>query len=68
MTSSDHNEDEIMAKVEIYTKDYCPYCMRAKHLLTTKGVSFEEFDITNDAEPYGVAIARSCRAVRPRHW
>ncbi len=31
-----------MAKVIIYSKTYCPYCDRAKALLKSKGVSFEE--------------------------
>lgn len=35
-----------MAKVEIYTKWSCPYCLRAKRLLDGKGVSYEEYDIT----------------------
>jgi glutaredoxin 3 len=35
-----------MAKVEIYTKQLCPYCTRAKSLLGRKGVSFEEIDIS----------------------
>ena len=35
-----------MAKVEIYTKMGCPYCTRAKRLLTDKGVDFIEYDIT----------------------
>lgn len=35
-----------MAKVEIYTKAFCGYCMRAKSLLQSKGVHFEEYDIT----------------------
>ncbi|MET0308962.1 MAG: glutaredoxin 3 [Sphingomonas sp.] len=35
-----------MAKIEIYTKAFCPYCTRAKHLLDGKGVGYEEFDIT----------------------
>jgi glutaredoxin 3 len=35
-----------MAKVEIYTKMFCPYCTRAKSLLTSKGASFEEYDIS----------------------
>lgn len=35
-----------MAKIEIYTKAFCPYCTRAKALLDSKGVSYEEFDIT----------------------
>jgi glutaredoxin 3 len=36
----------LVAKVEIYTKFGCPYCLRAKRLLEQKGASFEEFDIT----------------------
>lgn len=35
-----------MARVEIYTKDWCGYCARAKRLLGEKGVDFEEYDIT----------------------
>lgn len=35
-----------MAKVEIYTKAFCPYCTRAKALLASKGVEPEEFDIS----------------------
>ncbi len=31
-----------MANVEIYTTDYCPYCVRAKDLLKRKGIHFEE--------------------------
>jgi len=35
-----------MPKVEIYTKIFCPYCVRAKKLLADKGADFEEYDIT----------------------
>jgi glutaredoxin 3 len=35
-----------MAKVEIYTKAFCPYCARAKSLLESKGVAYEEYDIS----------------------
>ena len=35
-----------MARVEIYTKAYCPYCTRALRLLADKGVEPEEHDIT----------------------
>ncbi len=35
-----------MANVEIYTKAWCPYCTRAKRLLSQKGAAFEEYDIT----------------------
>ena len=39
-----------MAKVEVYTTTYCPYCMRAKALLRHKGVEFEEIDVTYEPE------------------
>lgn len=35
-----------MAPVTIYTKAFCPYCARAKRLLTDKGAAFEEHDVT----------------------
>ena len=37
-----------MAKIEIYTKFGCPYCTRAKSLLASKGVPYEEYDISMD--------------------
>jgi glutaredoxin 3 len=32
--------------VEIYTKFGCPYCSRAKQLLSAKGAEYIEYDIT----------------------
>ena len=37
-----------MAKVELYSTTYCPFCTRAKSLLTRKGIAFDEIDVTND--------------------
>jgi len=37
-----------MPKVVIYTTNYCPFCARAKALLRTKHIDFEEIDITLD--------------------
>ena len=34
-----------MAKVEIYTWQSCPYCLRAKALLAKKGVTYIEHSI-----------------------
>ena len=33
-------------KVEIYIKWGCPFCTRAKALLDSKGVAYEEYDVT----------------------
>jgi len=32
-------------RVDIYTKTFCPYCWRAKGLLESKGVSFQEISV-----------------------
>lgn len=34
-----------MAKVEIYTTAYCPYCLKAKALLDAKGVAYTEISL-----------------------
>ncbi len=39
-----------MAKVEIYSGDYCPYCMRAKALLKKKGVAFTEYNVQKEPQ------------------
>ena len=36
------------AKVEIYTWRTCPFCIRAKNLLTKKGIDFTEYSIDGD--------------------
>lgn len=37
-----------MAKVEVYSTNYCPYCVRAKQLLDAKDIDYTEIDVTND--------------------
>lgn len=48
-----------MAKVEIYTKFTCGYCFRAKALLESKGVAFEETDISMGGPERAEMIQRS---------
>jgi glutaredoxin 3 len=48
-----------MAKIEIYTKFLCPYCTRAKALLTGKDASFEEIDISTGGPRRMEMIERS---------
>lgn len=55
-----------MSQVVIYTKNYCPYCARAKHLLTRKGFAFEEIDVTFDPEGQQEMIERSGRRTVPQ--
>ncbi|MAW99760.1 MAG: glutaredoxin 3 [Sphingomonas sp.] len=48
-----------MAKVEIYTKAFCPYCSRAKALLDQKGADYVEYDITMDQAKRAEMIDRA---------
>ena len=34
--------------VKVYSTNYCPYCTRAKQLLTKRGIPFDEVDVTTD--------------------
>jgi glutaredoxin 3 len=37
-----------MKKILIYTTTICPYCVRAKALLTRKGFAYEEINANDD--------------------
>jgi glutaredoxin 3 len=39
-----------MARIVLYTTDFCGYCRAAKQLLLRKGVDFEEVDVGADHE------------------
>jgi glutaredoxin 3 len=41
-----------MAKVLIYTKNYCPYCDRAKALFNNKNVSYDEINVEDKPDTY----------------
>ncbi|XBS69937.1 glutaredoxin 3 [Acerihabitans sp. KWT182] len=55
-----------MANIEIYTKATCPYCHRAKALLTRKHVVFQEIPIDGDADKREEMIKRSGRSTVPQ--
>ena len=48
-----------MAKVEIYTGEHCPHCVRAKDLLKRKGVEFIEIRVDNDVDKRSEMLAKS---------
>lgn len=45
--------------ITIYTKSTCPYCQRAKQLLTAKGAAFEEIEIIERPDQRAVMIERA---------
>jgi glutaredoxin 3 len=48
-----------MAKVELYTTQWCGYCARARALLNKKGVEFTDIDVDADSARRDEMIARS---------
>lgn len=48
-----------MPRVEVYTKFFCPYCTRAKALLKSRGVEFEEYDISMGGPKRAEMLSRS---------
>jgi glutaredoxin 3 len=48
-----------MAEVTIYSTKVCPYCVKAKQLLTSKGAAFKEIDISQDSALVEEARVRS---------
>lgn len=48
-----------MAKVEIYSKDWCPYCVRAKRLLTETGADMVEYPVDRGGDKRGEMIQRA---------
>lgn len=48
-----------MAKIEVFTKFFCPYCTRAKALLDRKGVAYQEIDLTTDRAGFDAMVARA---------
>ena len=55
-----------MKKIVIYTTATCPYCVRAKQLLQTKGLSYEEIRVDLDDIERDKMIALSGRRTVPQ--
>ena len=52
--------------VTVYTSDWCPYCRRAKDLLTRKNVSFSEINVEDEPKAREEMVARSNRRTVPQ--
>ena len=48
-----------MGDITIYTKPYCPFCVRAVSLLEAKGAGFTEIEAAFDPEKRAEMVQRS---------
>lgn len=53
-------------KVVMYATRWCPYCARARRLLQSKGIEFEEIDVEDRPEARAEMIERSGRRTVPQ--
>jgi glutaredoxin 3 len=52
----------------MYTETYCPFCNRAKQLLESKGISWEEVDLDAEPDRRAEMVERSGRTTVPQIW
>ena len=50
----------------MYSKSWCPYCVRARSLLQAKGADIEEIDIEEPPDRRAEMISRSGRRTVPQ--
>jgi glutaredoxin 3 len=55
-----------MTNVTIYTTQTCPYCIAAKALLKSKGVTFSEISIEGDRSAAAALAGRTGRRTVPQ--
>jgi glutaredoxin 3 len=55
-----------MPEIEIYTTRYCPYCVAAKRLLSHKGVTFAEIDVSDRVARSKMVVRASGRMTVPQ--
>ncbi len=57
-----------MREVIVYSSDYCPYCTRAKQLLNSKKVAFDEIIVDGKPQLRSEMIKKAGRTSVPQIW
>ena len=57
---------EMTPDLQIYSLEWCPYCIKAKALLKAKEIPYREIDVTHDREQALEMIERSGRSSVPQ--
>ncbi len=54
--------------VRLYTTRFCPYCIRARRLLDSKGVSYNDIPVDGNAQRREQMMRESGRHTVPQIW
>jgi len=57
-----------MSQVVVYSSDYCPYCMRAKSLLGSKKIAFDEIKVDGKPQVRAEMAQKAGRTSVPQIW
>ena len=57
-----------MTDITIYSSNYCPYCIRAKQLLGSKGLAFNEVVVDGQPDLRAEMARRAGRSSVPQIW
>lgn len=60
--------DEQVKAVTIYTTQWCPFCIRAKRLLDSKNIAFNEIPVDGDAPLRAKMAAMAGATSVPQIW
>jgi len=54
--------------VVMYSTPWCPFCIRAKRLLDSKGVAYSDIDVAREPARRGEMMTRSGQRTVPQIW
>lgn len=57
-----------MVEIEMYTTKYCPYCIRARSLLDSKGAAYKEVAVDGEYELRQQMMEKSGQRTVPQIW
>jgi len=55
-----------MSQVVLYGTRFCPFCIQARRLLTSKGIEFKDIPLDSDPELRSSVMDRSSRHTVPQ--
>ena len=62
------NQKQLTAEIVMYSTQFCPYCVRARQLLQSKGLGYREIAVDHNLELRHEMMEKSGRRTVPQIW